>query len=60
MHPKETKRLHGKIWHLEDTVHKKAYADGLANHLRHTEDKKARIEPTKEGYKVWWATNHGG
>jgi hypothetical protein len=60
MHPKETKRLNSRLWHLEDTVQKKAYAEGLAQHLRRTEDKKARIEQTKDGYKVWWATNHGG
>lgn len=59
-HPKETKREHGKIWHLEDTVPHKAAAEALSAHLRHTEDKKARIEHSKEGYKVWWATNHGG
>lgn len=55
-HPKETKREHGKLWHLEDTVKHKAHAEGLAQHLRKTEDKHARIEPTKNGYKVWWAS----
>jgi hypothetical protein len=59
-HPKETKREHGKIWHLEDTLARKQHAEVLANHLRNTEDKKSRIVPTKDGYQVWWATNHGG
>jgi hypothetical protein len=59
-HPKQTKREGGKLWHLEDTVKMKSHAEGLAQHLKHTEDKKAKIIPTKDGYQVWWATNHGG
>lgn len=60
MHPKITKRGHGRLWHLEDTVKMKAHADGLAIHLRHTENKKARIVPVKGGYQVWWASKYGG
>ncbi len=55
MHPKEVKRVSGKLWHLDDTVPKKCTEVSLRDHLKRTEDKKSRIVKTKEGYQVWWA-----
>ncbi len=55
MHPNKTKRLEGRLWHLEDSELTKADARALAGHLRRTEDKRARIVKTKQGYEVWWA-----
>lgn len=54
-HPIETKRLAGKLWHLEDSKLPKSDATALARHLRHTEDKLARINKGESGYQVWWA-----
>ena len=55
MHPKETKRLGGRLWHLEDSGLTKGDAGALSSHLRRTEDKRARIVKAKNGYQVWWA-----
>ncbi len=55
MHPKETKRLSGRLWHLEDSGLTQVDARALARHLKATEDKRARIVKTKNGYQVWWA-----
>jgi hypothetical protein len=55
MHPKETKRLKGKLWHLEDENLSKSDAMALKRHLKRTEDKKSRTSKTKDGYQVWWA-----
>ncbi len=54
-HPKETRRIKGKIFHLEDSglTHNDAIA--LRRHLRHTEDKLARMSKAPNGYRVWWA-----
>lgn len=54
-HPKQTKRIGGKLFHLEDTMPTKSSAKVLASHLRRTEDKKARITKTKDGHQVWWS-----
>lgn len=54
-HPKVTKRLNGKLWHLEDSELKKVEAQSLRTHLIKTEDKLSRISKTKDGYRVWWA-----
>ena len=54
-HPKITKRRSGKLWHLEDSKLKKVEAQALSKHLRHTEEKKASMNKTKEGYQVWWS-----
>jgi hypothetical protein len=55
MHPKVTKRLSGKLWHLEDTVKTKIAAESLRDHLKRTEEKKSRIVKTPNGYQVWWS-----
>ncbi len=54
-HPKETKRWHGKLWHLEDQKLTLIEAKSLAEHLRKTEDKSATINKSVGGYQVWWA-----
>lgn len=54
-HPKETKKLSGKTWHLEDEHLSLVAAKSLKSHLKKTEDKLARTNKTKEGYQVWWA-----
>lgn len=53
-HPKETRRIKGKLYHLEDSGLTKADALALRRHLKRTEDKLARTSKTKEGYQVWW------
>ncbi len=55
MHPKETKRLHGRLWHLEDSGLTDVDARALKRHLVKTEEKRARIVKTKDGHEVWWA-----
>ncbi len=55
MHPKETKRIGNKLWHLEDSKLTRVDAIALARHLRRTEEKLARISKGKDGYRVWWA-----
>lgn len=55
MHPKETKRLGGRVWHLEDSGLKKVEANALSKHLKRTEEKRARTSKAKDGYQVWWA-----
>lgn len=54
-HPKETKRLNGRLWHLEDQGLTKVDAGALKRHLIRTEDKRARLKKSKSGYEVWWA-----
>ena len=54
-HPKETKRLKGRLWHLEDQGLTRVDAGALKRHLIHTEDKRARVKKDKSGYQVWWA-----
>jgi hypothetical protein len=54
-HPKVIKYINGVKFHLEDTVTTKCEAEGLAKHLRNTEDKKACVKNTKDGFEVWWA-----
>lgn len=54
-HPKVIKYINGVKFHLEDTVTTKCEAESLAKHLRKTEDKKARVKHTKDGFEVWWA-----
>lgn len=55
MHPKETKRSGGKLWHLEDTMPTKFKAQVIGEHLRRTEDKHARVVKAADGYQVWWS-----
>ena len=54
-HPKETKRLRGRLWHLEDQGLTLSDAKALKRHLVNTEDKRARIAKTKDGRQVWWS-----
>lgn len=54
-HPKETRRVKGKIWHLEDKDLKLAEARALKKHLKKTEGKKANVFHTPTGYQVWWS-----
>ncbi len=54
-HPTLTQHAQGRVWHLEDTVRTKVAAEALTTHLRDTEDKKARYNKVKGGYRVWWA-----
>lgn len=54
MHPKETKRSNGRLWHLEDSKLTMSDAQALARHLRKTEEKRARVTKAKDGYRVWW------
>lgn len=54
-HPKETKRLGGRLWHKEDFGLTIVEARALAKHLRSREEKRARIHKTVSGYEVWWA-----
>lgn len=54
-HPTKTKRIGGKLFHLEDSGLKLSEARALASHLRRTEDKNARIIKAKGGREVWWA-----
>lgn len=54
-HPKVTKRFGKKLWHLEDSKLPVASARALKTHLISTEDKKAKINKTKDGYQVWWS-----
>ncbi len=54
-HPKETKRLNGRVWHLGDSKLSKSEANALGKHLVHTEEKSARITKAKDGYRVWWS-----
>ena len=54
-HPKQTKRINGTLWHLEDSGLTLTDAKALVRHLRKTEDKKAMRVKTKSGYEVWWA-----
>ena len=54
-HPKEAKRLNGKIWHLEDQNLTLGEARALRKHLRKTEEKLAEFNHTPKGYEVWWA-----
>ncbi len=54
-HPKDTKRIKGTLWHLEDKNLTQSDAHAIARHLRHTEDKRAIISKTKNGFQVWWA-----
>ncbi len=54
-HPKEVKRRHGKLWHLEDKELTLVEARSLKKHLRKTEDKSARVIKGAKGYEVWWA-----
>ncbi len=55
MHPKETRRSNGKLWHLEDTVKTRGDAMALVRHLRKTEEKKAKYTKVSNGFQVWWA-----
>ncbi len=54
-HPKVTRRVGGKLWHLEDSGLTKSDAQALRRHLTGTEDKAAKITKSKDGYKVWWS-----
>ncbi len=54
-HPKVTKRIAGRLWHLEDSGLTSVEAKSLQKHLKHTEDKKSRITKVVGGYQVWWA-----
>ncbi len=54
-HPTETKRRHGRLWHLEDSGLPISEARALRKHLIRTEDKKATINKSDGGYQVWWA-----
>jgi hypothetical protein len=58
-HSKVTKRAEGKLWHLEDSGLTLSDAHALARHLRHTEDKRARVIAGPKGnlkrFQVWWA-----
>ncbi len=55
MHPKETKVVNGKIWHLEDQRLSLVEAKALTKHLKRTEEKLANYNKTPKGYQVWWA-----
>ncbi len=55
MHPKDTRRIKGKLWHKEDAGLSRVEAISLKKHLIKTEDKKSRMYKAKEGYEVWWA-----
>jgi hypothetical protein len=54
-HPKVTRRVGKRIYHLEDEKLSKVEAKSLKKHLIKTEDKRATITNTNDGYKVWWA-----
>ena len=54
-HPTKTKKIGGKIWHLEDHGLPKPDAGALVRHLKNTEDKLARMNKAVGGYEVWWA-----
>ncbi len=54
-HPKDVKRLHGRLWHLEDKNLTLVEARSLKKHLRKTEDKRARVTNNNGKYEVWWA-----
>ncbi len=54
-HPKEVKRLKGKLWHKEDSKLTLVDVRALKRHLKKTEDKHARITHTPKGYEVWWS-----
>jgi hypothetical protein len=58
-HPRDKKRIGGRIWHKEDSGLTLVDAKALEKHLRHTEDKDAMREKTPEGYEVWWAARLG-
>ncbi len=58
-HPKDVKRINGKIWHKEDSSLTLVEARSLKKHLRKTEEKKARVvnDSKHSGkYEVWWAS----
>ncbi len=55
-HPKITSKFGGKVWHLEDSGLKLVAAQALAQHLRKTEEKLARVTKAKDGYRVWWGS----
>ncbi len=54
-HPKETRKIGGRLWHLEDSGLSLSDANALLRHLVRTEDKKSKITKAKDGYKVWWS-----
>ena len=54
-HPKDTKRIKGKLWHKEDSKLTLSEARALQKHLKKTEGKRARKIHTPSGYEVWWA-----
>ncbi len=54
-HPKDVKRMRGKLWHKEDSKLSLVEARSLKKHLKKTEDKYTRITHTPQGYEVWWA-----
>ncbi len=54
-HPKDTRRVNGKLYHLEDSGLSRGDAMALKRHLKNTEDKKVRTSKAPDGYQVWWA-----
>lgn len=54
-HPKVTRRIKGRLWHLEDRNLPVGDAKALARHLRRTEDKRASVTKGESGHNVWWA-----
>jgi len=54
-HPKVTKRIDGRLWHLEDSGLPLVEARALKKHLRKTEGKKASYLKVEGGYQVWWS-----
>ena len=55
LHPKDTKRVKGKIWHLEDKKLTLVDARAIKARLKRIGDKKAKVTHTPQGYEVWWA-----
>ncbi len=57
-HPKDVKRINGRIWHKEDSDLTLVEARALKRHLRKTEEKYVRVTNDNKNngkYEVWWA-----
>jgi hypothetical protein len=55
-HPKVSKKIGNRLWHLEDQHLTHGEALALRKHLSKTEEKHAKINKTSNGHEVWWAT----
>jgi hypothetical protein len=55
MHPRDTKRIKGRLWHKEDSGLTLVDAKALKRHLIKTEEKRAMRVKAKDGYEIWWA-----